>query len=146
MWGVVAQFTSCGKGFSCSHRFAGSMDAAGCPVEFAHHIGERRFQRRALSNQDVIVAGTKERRRRRANELAQTAPYSIAFNSVAHLLAHGKADPRRTSLRADAGLQDKSVCMRSCATPGGLSSSPKVTTAFQPLHLASPTYRHRFLE
>jgi len=85
------------------------------------------------------VPGAKHRRWHTANELAQATPYAIALNSIADLLAYGKADPWRTGLLAHASLDDESACMRSRAKPRGLSGGPKVTTAFQPLHLASPT-------
>jgi len=85
------------------------------------------------------VPDAKHRRWHTANELAQATPYAIALHSVADLLTHGKADPRWTGLLAHASLDDESACVRSRATHRGLSGGPKVTTAFQPLHLASPT-------
>ena len=111
------------------------MNAAKCAAEFLHHVAERRFERRAASDQDVIVPGAKRRGRREPDELAQAAPHPVAFDGIADLLRHREADPdsaRRLSRFFTAQrLQHERLRRRACA---GLGDGPKFRPAFQALH------------
>ncbi len=129
MWGPVVRCTSCRAG--CT----GSMNAAKCAAEFLHHVAERRFERRAASDQDVIVPGAKRGGRREPDELAQAAPHPIAFDGIADLLGNGEANPGRSGRRPRPCLQHEGVGVRSRALPGSLGDGPKVTPAFQALHI-----------
>jgi hypothetical protein len=129
MWGPVVRCTSC-----CASS-AGSMHAAKCAVEFLDHVAERRFERRAASNQDVIVPGAKCRGRREPDELAQAASHPIAFDGIADLLGDGEANPGRPGRHPRPRLQHEGVGVRSRALPGSLGDGPKVTPAFQSLHI-----------
>ena len=111
------------------------MNAAKCAAEFLHHVAERRFERRAASDQDVIVPDAKRRRRREPNKLAQAASHSVAFDGIADLLRDGKANPRRSVRRPRPCLQNKGAGVRSRALPGSLGDGPKVTPAFQTFHV-----------
>jgi hypothetical protein len=110
------------------------MDTAKHAAKFRHHMVKRDLERRAPSDQHVVVAGTKRRRRRESNEFTQTPPYPVALHSVSDLSGDGKANPGRTGLRSRACLQSKGACMRAHALAGGLGDGPKLTPAFQPLH------------
>ena len=110
------------------------MDTAKCAAKFRHHIVKGDFERRAPSDQHVVVAGTKRRRRCQPNEFAQAPPYPVALHSVSDLSRDGKANPGRTGLCLGACLQSKGACMRTRALAGGLGDGPKLTPAFQPLH------------
>jgi hypothetical protein len=118
--------------------FAGAVHPAKRTLEFLRHGVEGELERGPPSDQHVIVAGAKRRRRRKPDELAQPAPHPIAFNGVADLFADGETDPRRPALRPRPCLQNKGAGMRSRALlrplPGSLGNGPKVTPAFQPLH------------
>jgi hypothetical protein len=129
MWGPVVRCTSCRAG--CT----GSMNAAKCAAEFLHHVAERRFERRAASDQDVIVPGAKRRGRREPDELAQAAPHPVAFDGIADLLGDGEANSGRSGRRPRPCLQHEGVGVRSRALPGSLGDGPKVTPAFQALHI-----------
>jgi hypothetical protein len=111
------------------------MDAAKRTAEFLYHFAERRFERRAASDQDVIVPGAKRRGRREPDQFAQTTPYPIAFHGIADLLRDGKANPRRSDRRPRPCLQNKGAGVRSRALPGSLGDGPKVTPAFQAFHV-----------
>jgi hypothetical protein len=111
------------------------MNAAKCAAEFLHHVAERRFERRAASDQDVIVSDTKRRWRREPNELAQAAPHSVTFDGIADLLRDSKANARRSDRRPRACLQYEGAGVRSRALPGSLGDGPKVTPAFQTFHV-----------
>jgi hypothetical protein len=111
------------------------MNAAKCAAEFLHHVAERRFERRAASDQDVIVPDAKRRRRREPNELAQAASHPVAFDGIADLLRDGEANPRRFDRRPRPCLQNKGAGVRSRALPGSLGDGPKVTPAFQTFHV-----------
>lgn len=111
------------------------MNAAKCAAEFLQHVAERRFERRAASDQDVIVPGTKRCRRREPDELAQAAPHPVAFDGIADLLRDGKANPRRSDRRPRPCLENKGAAVRSRALPGSLGNGPKVTPAFQAFHV-----------
>ena len=62
------------------------MDTAKRTAEFLQHVAEWRFKRRAASDQNVIVPDAKCCGRREPDQFAQTAPYPIAFHSIADLL------------------------------------------------------------
>jgi hypothetical protein len=111
------------------------MDATKCAAEFLYHVAERRFERRAASDQDVIVPDAKRRRRREPNELAQAAPHSVTFDGIADLLRDSKANPRRSGRRPRARLQYEGTGVGSRALPGSLGDGPKVTPAFQAFHV-----------
>ena len=111
------------------------MNTAKRTAEFLHHVAERRFERRAASDQDVIVPGAKRGGRREPDELAQAAPHPVAFDGIADLLRDGKANPRRSGRRPRACLQNKGAGVRSRALPGSLGDGPKVTPAFQTFHV-----------
>jgi hypothetical protein len=112
------------------------MNAAKCAAEFLHHVAERRFERGAASDQDVIVPGAKRCRRREPDEFAQAAPHPVAFDGIADLLRYGKANSRRSDRRRRPCLENKGAGVRSRALPGSsLGSGPKVTPAFQAFHV-----------
>jgi hypothetical protein len=111
------------------------MNAAQCAAEFLDHVAERRFERGAASDQDVIVPGAKRRGRREPDELAQAAAHPIAFDGIADLLGDGEANPGRPGRRPRPCLQYEGVGVRSRALPGSLGDGPKVTPAFQALHI-----------
>ena len=111
------------------------MNAAKCAAEFLHHVAERRFERRAASDQDVIVPGAKRGGRREPDELAQAAPHPVAFDGIADLLGDGEANPGRSDRRPRSCLQHEGVGVRSRALPGSLGDGPKVTPAFQTFHV-----------
>jgi hypothetical protein len=81
------------------------------------------------------VAGAERCRRREPDKFAQAAPYPVTLDGVADLLGNRKTDPRRRSLVTDPDLDDETRCMRSRAGAGGLGNGPKVTPAFQSLHV-----------
>jgi len=83
------------------------MDTAKHAAKFHHHMVKRDLERRAPSDQHVVVAGTKRRRRRESNEFTQTPPYPVALHSVSDLSGDGKANPGRTGLRSRACLQSR---------------------------------------
>jgi hypothetical protein len=111
------------------------MDAAKCAAEFLYHVVERRFKRRAASDQDVIVPGAKRCRRREPDQLAQAAPHPVAFDGIADSLRDSKANPRRSDRRPWPCLENKGAGGRSRALPGSLGNGPKVTPAFQAFHV-----------
>ena len=111
------------------------MNTAKRTAEFLHHVAERRFERRAASDQDVIVPDAKCRRRREPDEFAQAAPHPVAFDGIADLLRDGKANPRRSHRRPRPCLENKGAGVRSRALPGSLGDGPKVTPAFQTFHV-----------
>jgi hypothetical protein len=111
------------------------MHAAKRTVEFLHHVAEWRLKRRPAADQNVIVPDAKRCGRREPDQFAQTAPYPVAFHGIADLLGHGKANPRRSGRRPRPCLQNKGAGVRSRAVPGSLGDGPKVTPAFQALHI-----------
>jgi hypothetical protein len=111
------------------------MNAAKRAIEFLHHGVKRRFKRCAPPNQNVVVPSAKRRGGRQPDEFAQTAAHAIAFHRISDLAGDREADPWWPSLRTGANLHDKCVSMCSRALPGSLGHGPKVTPAFQPLHM-----------
>jgi hypothetical protein len=129
MWGLAPGCTS-----SRTLGLTGSMDAMKRRSEVVNHLAEPGLERRAPSDQHVIVAGAKRRGWRDADKFAQATPHAVAFHRIADLLGDGEPDPRRPSLGAQAGLQDEGARRRSRASCGSLGGGPKVIPAFQPLH------------
>jgi len=68
--------------------------------EVPHHLVERPAERRAPSNQHVIMAGLQRLRRAQAHQFAQSAAHPVALHCIADLARHRKADPRRAALGA----------------------------------------------
>jgi hypothetical protein len=138
MWGLGARCTSSsaalGRAVFASPGFARLVDTAKRAAKFLCHGLEGEFERRAPSNQHVIMTRAQRRRRGQPDKLAQAAPHPVALHRVADLFTHSKANPRRTDLFPRACLQDEAAGVRPRAAPRSLGNGPKVTPAFQPLH------------
>jgi hypothetical protein len=128
MWGQLSRCTSCGAGF------ASAVDAVKRAAEFLHHGVERDFEGGAPSDQDIIVAGLEQSRRRKPNKLAQAAAHTVALDGIADLFADRETNAWRTALAARTGLQDEAAGMNARADLGSLGDGPKLTPPFQPLH------------
>jgi hypothetical protein len=111
------------------------MDTAKRTAEFLHHVVEWRLKRRAAADQDVVVPDAKRRGRREPDQFTQAAPHPVTFHGIADLLRDGKANPRRSGRRPRPCLQNKGAGVRSRALPDSLGDGPKVTPAFQALHI-----------
>ena len=81
------------------------------------------------------MPGAKRRGRREPDELAQAAPHPVAFDGIADLLGDGETNSGRSGRRPRPCLQHEGVGVRSRALPGSLGDGPKVTPAFQALHI-----------
>ena len=78
------------------------MNPAKRRIEFLPHLPERRRERRAPSDQHVIVAAMHAAALRKPHHLAQPAPYPVALHRIADLPRHREADAHRTVLGAAA--------------------------------------------
>src|SRR6516225_1688489 len=129
MWGQCVRCTSSAAAFAGA-AFTGGVDAAKRAAKFLHHRVKRHLECGTAPNQYVVVTGGERCRWSEPDEFTQSATHPVALHGVADLFAHGKANPRRASLRPRACLQDKGAGMNSRAGPGSLGNGPKVTPAF----------------
>jgi hypothetical protein len=106
------------------------MNAPQRCMKFLRHIAKRRFERRASSDQHVIMAGVQDSGARKPYDFPQPTPHPVALHGVAHLLRHGESNPHRFVVRASARLHRE----RPAGGPDTGRGSPKVRSAFQPLH------------
>ncbi len=104
--------------------------AAERPFEVLHHPFKRQTERRAASDQHVVVARPHASLRREPNDLPQAALHTVAFNRVADLLGDGKSDARRSRFVALARLKHKARNGRPRAGCG----SEEVRALPQPIH------------
>lgn len=106
------------------------MNSAERGIEFLPHLLKRQGERRAPSDQDIIVAGAHLADGRQSYHFPQPPPYAIALHGIADLSRHREADARRTILRPSKRLQHKGPSGHPVA--GGCGS--KIRPARQPLH------------
>lgn len=114
------------------------MNAAQRGGELPDHVGEGRGERRAPSDQDVIVTRAKPRRWREPHHFTEPPSHAIALHRIADLTRYRKSNARRSGRSALMRLQHESAggSLRAtlAAFGGGLGSSSKVRPPFQPFH------------
>jgi hypothetical protein len=106
------------------------MNSAECGIEFLPHLLKRQRQRRAPSDQDIIVAGTHLAAGRKPYHFPQPAPHAVALHGIADLPRHRETNARRAILRASKRLQHEGLT----GYPVAGRCGSKVRPARQPLH------------
>jgi len=98
--------------------------------EVPHHLVERTAERRAASNQHIIMTGLQRPCRGQPHQFAQAPSHPVALHRIADLPRHRKADPWNAVLGTASGLDQE----RGSRCPHRGGGCPKIHSALQPLH------------